>query len=729
MSAIVSPVTHFGETRIGGDATSLSERRSCSATATVTAAIELCRIMARSRRDQLGVPVAAPIPDPYDTSNAVSAAHAGALQMASRGLSVFLLHGVIGGKCTCGDASCKSPGKHPRRQLSFKEATTNPTVIKLWFKSDPNLNYGVRLGVEVGGTGKMLVVIDVDSYKPDASDALDALEALHGRLPETAEVVSGAGGRHCYYWTDSSLTFTDTMGKNIDLKVNGYVVGPGSLHASGQRYDWEGSSNPFEGQEISDLPQWVADKFSKAKGGAGNVETAANAVPLLEYEVRSIKHDLSHIPASCGRTEWLHVLMALHDHNQSLSMFQIADEWSQTCPEKYDAAAVIKAWNSFKLGGGISYETIRRLGTNARIAGIDICKLLENEQRTRAVEAMTVPGSQQAADVVEPPPARYKLLTASDLANAPSLQWMIRGLFPRTGLVALYGPSGTGKSFLALDLAATVAGGATEWYGMRVKNCPVTYCVLEGEGGMGKRAKAWAQHHGKLLPDELRFVTQPINLQQPLDIQDLADAIIKAGGAGGLVILDTLSRAAPEADENSSKDMGAIIAAAKALQGLTGGLVMLVHHTGKNSELGMRGHSSLFAAMDSVISVSKIQWEVKKSKDDATGTQHQFKLETLVLGVDDEGDEVTSCVAVPSTAAFALRQSKKLGPHQVVALETVKAMGSDFMSGVHHDQAVAAVAEKLDVDNKHKRERAKAAIGALIDMGKLSYENNYLRPA
>jgi len=326
-----------------------------------------------------------------------------------------------------------------------------------------------------------------------------------------------------------------------------------------------------------------------------------------------------------------------------------------------------------------------------------------------------------------PPQPRYKLLTATDLANAPPLKWMIRSLFPQTGLAALYGASGTGKSFLALDLAVTVAGGGAAWYGMRVTKCPVTYCVLEGEGGMGKRAKAWVQHHNKVLPGELRFVTQPINLLNQDDVRELAAAVLAAGGRGGFIILDTLNRAAPEADENSSKDMGAIIAAAKALQALTGGLVMLVHHTGKDSERGMRGHSSLFAAMDSVISVSKTQWEVKKSKDDATGTEFKFKLETLVLGLDDEGEEVTSCVAVPVAASFALRQSKKLGPHQLVALETIKGMATDFISAVHVDKAVAAVAERLDVDEKHKRERAKAAIGALSDMGKLKIDTNYIR--
>lgn len=661
--------------------------------------------------------------DGYNIMGARSPAHAGALQMTSKGFPVFPLYGINEkGQCDCGDNDCRTPGKHPHYLGSMATATTDLNKINEWFRKQSTLNYGVLLGREVGTTGKMPVVIDVDSYKPGGAEALEALEAIHGRLPETGEVLSGAGGRHCYYWADSSLSFAGTMGKNIDLKVNGYVVGPGSRHASGRSYEWEASSDPFNGQEIADVPQWVADNFSKAKRDEVDAKNSANNVQLLEHEVWSIKHDLNMISAAVDRAAWLNVLMALHSRSQSAEMFRIADEWSQSCPEKYDAAAVVKAWNSFKPNGGITYDHIKSIVRKEIAKSVDLTKLLENLNRM----SVSVEGEAVIDRTAATATRRYKMLSANDLANAPPLQWMIRRLIPKTGLAALYGASGTGKSFLALDLAITVAGGA-EWYGMRVKNCPVTYCVLEGEGGMGKRAKAWAQHHGKPLPDTLHFVTQPINLQQPKDVQDLADAIIEAGGAGGLTILDTLNRAAPEADENSSKDMGAILAAAKALQAATAGLVMVVHHTGKDSERGMRGHSSLFAAMDSVISVSKTQWEVKKSKDDATGEEFKFKLETLVLGVDDEGDEVTSCVAVPVAAAFALRQSKKLGPHQLVALETIKGMGTDFISAVHIDLAVAAVAEKLDVDEKHKRQRAKEAIGALNDMGKLKIENNYIR--
>ena len=115
------------------------------------------------------------------------------------------------------------------------------------------------------------------------------------------------------------------------------------------------------------------------------------------------------------------------------------------------------------------------------------------------------------------------------------------------------------------------------------------------------RAQAWETHNGHTLPDGLHMVLQPFKLTDPRDVKDLATVV----PAGAVVFIDTLNRAAPTADENSSKDMGEILEAAKRLQSLTGGLVVLVHHTGKDATKGLRGHSSLFAALDAAVEVSR----------------------------------------------------------------------------------------------------------------------------
>lgn len=339
------------------------------------------------------------------------------------------------------------------------------------------------------------------------------------------------------------------------------------------------------------------------------------------------------------------------------------------------------------------------------------------------------------------PPLRFKLLSGADLSNAPPMRWMVRGVLPVEGLAALFGASGSGKSFLMLDIAAAVAGGEDEWFGRRITQAPVTYVCLEGEAGMGKRAKAWSLHHNKPVPDALRFITQPFDLLSD-DVPELAKAIT-AGAAGGLVIIDTLNRAAPGADENSSVDMGNLIAASKRLQSLTGGLVLLVHHTGKDTTKGLRGHSSLYAALDGAIEVTHTDtrraWSVAKSKDDVTGDAHPFKLVIVPVGIDDEGEEVTSCVAVPDESAEAIKQAKRptLRSNQKIANEAIgEALRKSPHIGkegapvgrpcIQYADAVAIVAERIPADPRHKTSRAKVAITGLVERGFLAMKGDWL---
>jgi hypothetical protein len=219
-------------------------------------------------------------------------------------------------------------------------------------------------------------------------------------------------------------------------------------------------------------------------------------------------------------------------------------------------------------------------------------------------------------------------------------------------------------------------------------------------------------------------------LLAPGDVIDLAKAVRAAGGAGGLIIIDTLNRAAPGADENSSVDMGNLIAASKRLQDMTGGLVLLVHHTGKDTSKGLRGHSSLYAALDGAIEVSRTEgrreWGVAKSKDDETGQVHPFKLEVVTVGVDDDSEEITSCVVVADDACGAVKRVKlPQGGNQKIALDTLgkplresKAFDKDGAPPGHPcirlDEAVALIAERMPCDAKRRTERAQQALNGLV---------------
>lgn len=332
------------------------------------------------------------------------------------------------------------------------------------------------------------------------------------------------------------------------------------------------------------------------------------------------------------------------------------------------------------------------------------------------------------------PPMRYRLQSGDDLLNAPPLRWFVRGVLPADGLAALYGPSGSGKSFLALDLCAAIADGAPEWFAKRVTAAPVTYCALEGERGMGKRAQAWSIKNRRPLPARLRFVTQGVDLRQEGDIADLAAAVLAAGGRDGLLVVDTLNRGAPGADENASKDMGELIESCKELQRRIGGVVLLVHHTGKDGTKGLRGHSSLYAALDAAIEVQRAdnrrEWSIAKSKDDEDGERNAFLLRVVELGNDEYGEPVTSCIVEPDDSAPTAARPMPRGKTQGVVYSVLKALlrdSKDFAKGgapmgrpcVEVETVVPIIAERLLCRPDQRQFQVRRALTAMTGEGEI----------
>lgn len=348
----------------------------------------------------------------------------------------------------------------------------------------------------------------------------------------------------------------------------------------------------------------------------------------------------------------------------------------------------------------------------------------------------------EAASEPPKPAPRYKLLGSADIAALPALEWRVRGVLPATGLAALFGPSGSGKSFLALDLACSIVEGE-RWFDCRVEAAPVVYVCLEGESGFKLRAQAWEVNKGRRLPDGLGVVLQPFKLTMPIDVNDMAAVV----PPGAVVFIDTLNRAAPSCDENASKDMGEILEAAKRLQALTGGLIVLVHHTGKDSTKGLRGHSSLHAALDSAVEVSRDsdrrEWKVAKAKDGADGGAHPFTLKIEALATDKHGDLISSCVVQEGNSPAADVRSVRLpsGGNQKIALEAVrdllKAAGPFNVKGspdtcppgrpaIELEIALPKIAERLTVAPERRGERAREAVTGLVSRGVLACDKGWI---
>lgn len=256
---------------------------------------------------------------------------------------------------------------------------------------------------------------------------------------------------------------------------------------------------------------------------------------------------------------------------------------------------------------------------------------------------------------------RFLPLDRDAIQKMPPPNDRVKGVLPIEGLGAIYGRSGTAKGFLVEDMGCAIAEGRP-WFGHRTKQGPVLHVVLEGASAIPARVRAWEAHNNRAFPDNFRIVTQPFVLTSEQDVQQLA-AICPPGCT---IFIDTLNRATPGHDENSGKDMGVIIAAASRLQLLVGGLVILVSHTGKDAEKGLRGHSSLFAALDGAIAVNRTEAgrsiKIDKVKDGADGSEFEFRLEVVTIGTDEDGDNITSCVVIPKVTDHIFSGSIEKSP-------------------------------------------------------------------
>ncbi|OHD05059.1 AAA family ATPase [Sphingopyxis sp. RIFCSPHIGHO2_12_FULL_65_19] len=330
---------------------------------------------------------------------------------------------------------------------------------------------------------------------------------------------------------------------------------------------------------------------------------------------------------------------------------------------------------------------------------------------------------------------RFKFRTAAELQALPSQPSRIDGVFPAEGFAVVFGASGSAKSFLCTAAAAAIATGE-HFFGHRSRPAPVLYIALEGEGGYRNRTRAWERHSNRPFPTDVRFSIEAFSLIDPQDVDDLASLC----PPGVVIFIDTLNRAAPGADENSSKDMGAIIAGAKRLQRLTAGLIVLVAHSGKDAAKGLRGHSSLFAALDAAIYVERNgdarMWRIDKAKDGEDGKTHGFRLHSIVVGTDEDGIDVTSCVVVPDDAAAPRRDFKELTPNQHLGMSSFREAagehgvvddGGTFV-GVHVEAWRPKFYRNSTSDNDDtKRKNFNRARSDLVRDGYLTVENDLYR--
>lgn len=233
--------------------------------------------------------------------------------------------------------------------------------------------------------------------------------------------------------------------------------------------------------------------------------------------------------------------------------------------------------------------------------------------------------------------------------------WLIKGVLPKRGVAVVYGPSGEGKTFVALDLLLHIARGF-EWRCRRTARAGVLYLAPDGGSVAVNRLEAYRRHHGVATAD-LAIVSSPVDLLGKVAAGDLAkvEALIAHVEQThdiriAVIAVDTVSRAMPGGDENQPSDMSRFVDNLGRLSAGGKRLILGIHHTPKSDGTVLRGHSSLHGAADCELNVVDQTIRVAKQRDGQDGLQFGFRLEVVEIGRDEDGDPVTSCVAVASDA-------------------------------------------------------------------------------
>jgi hypothetical protein len=473
---------------------------------------------------------------------------------------------------------------------------------------------------------------------------------------------------------------------------------------------------------ISPLPQHVVDYFGTrfVHVRALREKYEGDGKPVFGFSEEQIEGYLKALPEDLSYDEWVKVGMAVH-HETYGEGFALWDEWSATSPKYTDSAYSLARWESFGVNNSAEYTTmgtvLQMLRQNGVETGLEVADVSEFEF------------------LPSPKGGKFRITEDDEFASQEvSVQWLIKGFLLKAELGMLFGESGAGKSFATLDMCAAICRGVDFWNGHRVKKGRVLYVVAEGVSGFRQRLRAYCHQHAipKIGMDVIYEVTP--NLVEASQVTDLIKEICEREPYD-LIVMDTFARVVAGADENSGQEMGNAILQCKRISQKAKAMVLLVHHSGKDTSKGPRGWSGITAACDSEIVVERNNdmrsITARKVKEGVDGISYLFSLHTVVLGVDEDGDDITSCIVeFKGDGKVKAEPKKKTGANELAfldALHNVLGMG-DMKAGVDTARVQEKFCEDFDPSKRqsYKNQSFKRAKDTLLDKGSIFEENGML---
>ncbi len=593
-----------------------------------------------------------------------------ALEYAERGWWVFPLRFGV-------KISHKSAEHSDGRRWGM---TTDPDEILLDAKRWPDANIGIAMGAEIGAF--VMETDTMEGHDVDGGASLAELETEHGALPETRQAISPSGSIH-YYFNHPGFKVKNSVsviGLGIDIKGDGgMVVAPPSVvppkAAKGDKparpggvYRW------LNDLPNADAPQWLLDRI-----------LAGKETPEPENDTQQAGAEFDAIYG--GRQQ----------KYAAISMDRMIAELAGKVPGSRNAT--LNA-TTFKLGQMSVRLWIDEAIPLRRIRQACVTNGLVEDTSEQAVEATIASGLGDGRANPHPDlPAHnaepngpdtsksgqrkikgWPRRRARDFRDTISKDWIMKGVVAPGEVSNFCGLPKSGKSGLVEDLCLHIVAGR-DWRGYRSKKQGgIIYFALERADLVERRWNVQARLYD-LDPQSLPFhiVSLTIDMMDKhcvdMFVATIREAEADDGGPIVMIVIDTGSKAmaAGGGEENSAKDKNMMRANARRVMDAVEGLhVCFVNHTGKDEAKRERGSNAGEGDDDVLIMLNGATAVVEKRNDGPTGLLTPYSMKPVILGVDDDGDQVDIAIIDPDTTAPSKENhgnKVKLTPQQMLAME------------------------------------------------------------
>lgn len=498
------------------------------------------------------------MPDDRRRSNSRGSLLEDALSDARRGWRVFPIYEVTeGGRCSCGNADCQHPGKHPRTPHGVKDATTDEATIRWWWQKWPRANIGIATGVASG-----LIVLDSDP-RHGGHESLRTLRERYAPFPKTPEAKSGGGGDHLYMKHPGKGVVIRNLSRlgnfpGLDLKGDGgYIIAPTSAHISGRPYEWRRSRHP-DLIDLAEAPAWLLALASlpRADESAKEESPARKWAKLLEGVPHGQRHD------TAVRIAGYYVGIGREPEEIQAMLLGFASE----CNPPHDP------------------EDIK-----------SIVRDLTEKEKAKAQVRHSFPAPKDG----EGEGTNFHPVPANDfLTQKPeSIDWVWNFFIPEGALVVLVAYMKVGKSTFAYLLALAIARGAPFLDFPTQPGGVLILAVEEHPRDIKRRL-----HQFGLRPSDPIYLHAGSLTYSAETFRSLKEFIIEKSIK--LALVDTLSTFWGITDENNNAEVQRRLAPFLTLARETNCAVLLVHHERKSGGEGgreIRGGSALFAIVDQAL--------------------------------------------------------------------------------------------------------------------------------